>query len=180
MYILKIFLWQISPCRLFYFVLYFSGIPNNLLYRPVMAPNPNIPFEVYLDMIGRPRYPPLGNVQANLLVRPKPLMFFPYNAMLVSNSMTIRPYPMNMVHPSIRENPKETSHMDARTAATTAATATTTARPLIEMKSTNIKKYKCQFCGRGFSRSNTLITHEVSHFKTISLRGVRHGFTFGN
>jgi hypothetical protein len=29
-------------------------------------------------------------------------------------------------------------------------------------KSKNAKKYKCDLCGRGFSRSNTLITHRVS------------------
>lgn len=34
------------------------------------------------------------------------------------------------------------------------ATTTTT-------KSKNAKKYKCDLCGRGFSRSNTLITHRV-------------------
>lgn len=28
----------------------------------------------------------------------------------------------------------------------------------------NAKKYKCDLCGRGFSRSNTLITHRVSLF----------------
>jgi hypothetical protein len=31
-------------------------------------------------------------------------------------------------------------------------------------KSKNAKKYKCDLCGRGFSRSNTLITHRVSIF----------------
>ena len=31
-------------------------------------------------------------------------------------------------------------------------------------KSKNAKKYKCDLCGRGFSRSNTLITHRVSSF----------------
>jgi hypothetical protein len=30
-------------------------------------------------------------------------------------------------------------------------------------KSKNAKKYKCDLCGRGFSRSNTLITHRVSY-----------------
>ena len=30
------------------------------------------------------------------------------------------------------------------------------------VKSKNAKKYKCDLCGRGFSRSNTLITHRVS------------------
>lgn len=32
------------------------------------------------------------------------------------------------------------------------------------VKSKNAKKYKCDLCGRGFSRSNTLITHRVSFF----------------
>ena len=32
------------------------------------------------------------------------------------------------------------------------------------VKSKNAKKYKCDLCGRGFSRSNTLITHRVSLF----------------
>jgi len=32
----------------------------------------------------------------------------------------------------------------------------------IVSKSKNAKKYKCDLCGRGFSRSNTLITHRVS------------------
>ena len=31
-------------------------------------------------------------------------------------------------------------------------------------KTKNAKKYKCDLCGRGFSRSNTLITHRVSFF----------------
>ena len=31
-------------------------------------------------------------------------------------------------------------------------------------KSKNAKKYKCDLCGRGFSRSNTLITHRVSYY----------------
>ena len=31
-------------------------------------------------------------------------------------------------------------------------------------KSKNAKKYKCDLCGRGFSRSNTLITHRVGIF----------------
>ena len=30
------------------------------------------------------------------------------------------------------------------------------------IKTKNAKKYKCDLCGRGFSRSNTLITHRVS------------------
>lgn len=30
------------------------------------------------------------------------------------------------------------------------------------VKTKNAKKYKCDLCGRGFSRSNTLITHRVS------------------
>jgi hypothetical protein len=34
-------------------------------------------------------------------------------------------------------------------------------QPLV-YKSKNAKKYKCDLCGRGFSRSNTLITHRVS------------------
>ena len=32
------------------------------------------------------------------------------------------------------------------------------------VKSKNAKKYKCDLCGRGFSRSNTLITHRVGTF----------------
>jgi hypothetical protein len=32
------------------------------------------------------------------------------------------------------------------------------------VKSKNAKKYKCDLCGRGFSRSNTLITHRVRIF----------------
>jgi len=32
------------------------------------------------------------------------------------------------------------------------------------VKSKNAKKYKCDLCGRGFSRSNTLITHRVSFY----------------
>ena len=31
-------------------------------------------------------------------------------------------------------------------------------------KTKNAKKYKCDLCGRGFSRSNTLITHRVSFY----------------
>ncbi len=34
----------------------------------------------------------------------------------------------------------------------------------VSVKSKNAKKYKCDLCGRGFSRSNTLITHRVSFF----------------
>lgn len=36
-------------------------------------------------------------------------------------------------------------------------------------KSKNAKKYKCDLCGRGFSRSNTLITHRVSKKKHLFL-----------
>lgn len=35
------------------------------------------------------------------------------------------------------------------------------------VKSKNAKKYKCDLCGRGFSRSNTLITHRVSLLSLI-------------
>jgi hypothetical protein len=41
-------------------------------------------------------------------------------------------------------------------------------KPVVAAKSKNAKKYKCDLCGRGFSRSNTLITHRVSLLFFIS------------
>ena len=38
-----------------------------------------------------------------------------------------------------------------------------------QVKSKNAKKYKCDLCGRGFSRSNTLITHRVSFYLLLLL-----------
>lgn len=43
----------------------------------------------------------------------------------------------------------------------TTATTTNSVPATTTTKSKNAKKYKCDLCGRGFSRSNTLITHRV-------------------
>ena len=48
----------------------------------------------------------------------------------------------------------------------------------VVVKSKNAKKYKCDLCGRGFSRSNTLITHRVSvlHTKRMFRVGLNYSF----
>jgi hypothetical protein len=64
-------------------------------------------------------------------------------------------------YPSLSRTQTKEAGLGSSNAGQTNSSAATSGSTTV-YKSKNAKKYKCDLCGRGFSRSNTLITHRVS------------------
>lgn len=102
------------------------------------------------------------------LTAPLPVALAAYNSH--NNSRIHHRHTQNKTREANRSTASLTGALNSSSSSSLVAAAaggTTTSSVVVvppTTKSKNAKKYKCDLCGRGFSRSNTLITHRVLYY----------------